>query len=73
MCFDSMSPWTTPAANDPTVHESLERTKTWAYVLVAAASFLIGLAIGQMGAVRSSADSQLNEPRRPPHPRSLQP
>lgn len=51
----------------------LERARFWAYVLVAVASFLAGMALGQLGAVRDAGRSRVDWPAPPPHPRSIQP
>jgi hypothetical protein len=51
-----------------------ERSRTWAYVLVALAAFILGMALGQLGAVRSPGPSRVDWPGPVvPHPRSLQP
>jgi hypothetical protein len=46
----------------------------WPYVLVALAAFVIGIALGQLGAVREPGASRVDWPApTTPHPRSLQP
>jgi len=51
-----------------------ERSRTWAYVLVALGSFILGMALGQLGAVRGPGPSRVPWPAPAvAHPRSLQP
>jgi|HubBroStandDraft_5_1064220.scaffolds.fasta_scaffold431241_2 hypothetical protein len=46
----------------------------WPYVLVALVAFVIGVALGQLGAVREPGPSRVDWPApTTPHPRSLQP
>jgi hypothetical protein len=47
-----------------------ERTRLCAYVVVALAAFLAGVALGQLGVSRKSAPSRIEWPQAP-HPRSL--
>jgi hypothetical protein len=50
------------------------RSCSWTYALVALAAFILGMALGQLGAVRGTAPSRIAWPdATPPHPRSLQP
>ncbi len=51
----------------------LERIRFWTLVLVALASFVAGLALGQIGAVRDPGRSRASWPAPPPHPRTLTP
>jgi hypothetical protein len=47
---------------------------SWTYALVALAAFIMGMALGQLGAVRDMGRSRIAWPEAtPPHPRSLQP
>jgi hypothetical protein len=49
-----------------------KRSRGWAYLLVAIAGFIVGLAMGQLGAERGH--SRIEWPSRAlPHPRTLQP
>jgi hypothetical protein len=51
-----------------------ERSRSWAYLLVALASFLAGMAMGQLGAMHEAGRSRIDWPAPAvPHPRSLQP
>jgi hypothetical protein len=51
-----------------------ERSRAWAYLLVAVAGFLLGMAMGQLGAMREPGRSRIEWPAQtPPHPRALQP
>jgi hypothetical protein len=51
-----------------------ERSRTWAYLLVAIAGFLAGMALGQLGTMREPGRSRVEWPAPAvPHPRSLQP
>jgi len=51
-----------------------EHRHLWGYVLVALAAFLVGLALGQLGAVRAPGPSRAAWPSpTPAHPRSLNP
>ena len=45
----------------------------WAYVLVAIAGFISGMAMGRLGFIRDTGSSQAAPPSRPSNPRSLQP
>ena len=54
--------------------EESRRSLFWSYVLVALAAFLVGMALGQLGAVREPGRSRIDWPApTAPHPRSLQP
>jgi len=56
--------------------QEIERSRYWAYALVALAGLLAGMALGQLGAVREPGRSRVEWPAPtppPPHPRSLQP
>jgi len=65
---------TTPAQeNDAPMVVFLERIRFWTLVLVALASFVAGLALGQIGAVRDPGRSRASWPAPPPHPRTLTP
>jgi hypothetical protein len=58
------------------MEQQIERPRFWAYVLVALAGLLLGMAMGQLGAVRVPGRSRVDWPApapTPPHPRSLQP
>jgi hypothetical protein len=49
-------------------------TCSWGYAIVALAAFLIGMALGQLGAVREAGPSRIPWPAPTvAHPRSLQP
>jgi hypothetical protein len=51
-----------------------ERSRLWAYLLVAVAAFLVGMAMGQLGAMRVAGHSRIEWPAQAvPHPRSIQP
>jgi hypothetical protein len=50
-----------------------DHSRKWAFVLVALAAFLVGMALGQLGAVRGPGSSRVEWPSTPPHPRSLKP
>jgi hypothetical protein len=51
-----------------------ERSRTWAYLLVAVAAFLAGMAMGQVGSLRGSGRSRIEWPAPSvPHPRTLPP
>ena len=51
-----------------------ERSRVWAYLLVAIAGFIAGMALGQLGAMRESGRSRIEWPAPAlPHPRTLQP
>jgi hypothetical protein len=46
----------------------------WSFVLVGLVAFVIGMALGQLGAVREPGPSRVDWPApTTPHPRSLQP
>jgi hypothetical protein len=50
----------------------IDRFRFWAYLLVALAGLLAGMALGQLGAVRTAGQPRINWPSPPPpHPRSL--
>ena len=51
----------------------LERARSWAFVLVALVSFIAGVALGQLGAVRGPGHSRAEWPAPPARPRSIQP
>ena len=70
-----MAPRRPQPESDPvqTVADDGQR-RLWAYVLVALASFLLGMALGQLGAVRGPGRSRADWPQPvTPHPRSLNP
>jgi hypothetical protein len=51
-----------------------ERSRAWAYLLVAVAGFIAGMALGQLGAMREPGRSRVEWPSPAvPHPRTLQP
>jgi len=50
----------------------VERSKFAVFALVALASFIIGMAAGQVGSCRGSGHTRIDWPS-PPHPRTLQP
>jgi hypothetical protein len=50
------------------------RPVAWSYAVVALVAFLIGMALGQLGAVRGSLGSRISWPAPAvAHPRTLQP
>lgn len=54
--------------------QEVERSRYWAYLLVAILGLLAGMALGQLGAVRDPGRSRVGWPSpTPAHPRSLQP
>jgi hypothetical protein len=78
MSFASTSPSTMQAVHTPLQSEAPfaegGRSRSWTYLLVALGSFLVGMALGQLGAVRSDARSRADWPApAPAHPRSLDP
>lgn len=51
-----------------------KRSCSWTYALVALVAFIIGMALGQLGAVRDAGRSRVAWPdSNVPRPRSLQP
>jgi|HubBroStandDraft_1064217.scaffolds.fasta_scaffold77265_3 hypothetical protein len=51
-----------------------ERSRSWAYLLVALAGFIAGMALGQLGAMREAGRSRIEWPSTTvAHPRTLQP
>ena len=51
-----------------------EPSRAWAYLLVAIAGFLVGMAMGQLGSMREPGRSRIEWPSPAlPHPRTLQP
>jgi hypothetical protein len=51
-----------------------DRLRLWAYVLVATAGLLAGMALGQIAGARRADASRVQWPAPPaPHPRSLNP
>jgi len=54
--------------------EQIEGSRLWTYALVALASLLIGMALGQLGDVRGPGRSRIEWPApKPPQPRTLGP
>jgi hypothetical protein len=50
------------------------RPQAWSYAIVAIAAFLVGMALGQLGAVRGAGSSRVAWPSPAvAHPRTLQP
>lgn len=51
-----------------------KHASAWPFIIVALTAFIIGMALGQLGAVRNPGHSRVSWPDTTvPHPRSLQP
>jgi hypothetical protein len=56
------------------MEQEADRTRHWAYLLVALAGLLAGMALGQLGAERDLGHPRIEWPAPAvPHPRSIQP
>jgi len=54
--------------------QEVDRHRFWAYLIVALAGLLAGMALGQLGAVRDLGRPRIDWPAPAiPHPRSIQP
>ncbi len=56
------------------MHQDINRHQLWAYVIVALAGLLVGMALGQLNANRDAGRSRIDWPApKVPQPRSLGP